>query len=62
MSTETDRYGNPLEPATIEQIIEDLVRLPVDMVIAICAALIVAYEPYTWGDKIKLFASETDAN
>ena len=61
MITETDRYGEPLKPVTVEEVVKDLEALPADFVIAVCAALIVTHEPFTWGDKLKLFIGEVNA-
>ena len=45
---ETDRYGNPIKELSIDEVIEDLLRLPPDMVAAYCAALVVIHQNHQW--------------
>ena len=48
MRTETNRYGEPLQQVTIEDVLKDLSKMPTDIVYAICAVLIVEHSSYTW--------------
>lgn len=47
MSTETNRYGEPLKLAKLEEVVADLEKLPAGLIAAICASLLMAHEPYT---------------
>ncbi|MCC7158851.1 MAG: hypothetical protein IT281_04875 [Ignavibacteria bacterium] len=62
MSNETNRYGEPLKPLTTEEAVKSLEGLPSDLVISICAALIVTHEPFSWEEKIVLLKGEYDAS
>lgn len=43
---ETNRYGEELKRPTLEQVIADLEALSAEMVLAICASLLITHNPY----------------
>jgi hypothetical protein len=51
--TETNRYGQPLKTVTLEEVMEDLRTLPVGIVMALCASLIVVYLSKRWKEIFK---------
>lgn len=54
MPKETDRYGNPLKEITLEEVIEDLLQLPADVVAAYCAALIILHQNSQWKETFEV--------
>ena len=51
---ETDRYGNPIKEITLDEVIEDLLQLPPDMVAAYCAALIILHQNHLWKETFEI--------
>lgn len=45
---ETNRYGEELETAQTEDVIKHLAELNADLVLAVCAALLVVHHPYNY--------------
>lgn len=57
-SIETNGYGEPLKLPSLEKVIADLEKLPAELVIAICASLLVTHEPFTCRRTVHLIAED----
>lgn len=58
---ETDRYGNPIKEVSLEEVIQDLLQLPPDMVAAYCAALIILHQNGQWKETFEVLKKGVEA-
>lgn len=56
---ETNRYGIPIQELKVKEVIKDLRKLPSDIIIAYCAALIVLHQNHEWEKILEILLKET---